>query len=78
MASATFGLIIGGIIGSPVAQRLVEKNNIESEYGRGSKTHEKFPELVTYNEYEEDKVTAKKVIEKLFFLLICVTGAKYL
>ncbi|MGR5236377.1 sodium/glutamate symporter [Vibrio alfacsensis] len=77
MASATFGLIMGGIIGSPVAQRLVEKNNIESEYGRGSKTHEKFPELVTYNEYEEDKVTAKKVVEKLFFLLICVTGAKY-
>lgn len=80
MASATFGLIIGGIIGSPVAQRLVEKNNIESEYGPGgrdAKTHEKFPELVTYNEYEEDKVTAKKVVEKLFFLLICVTGAKY-
>ncbi len=77
MASATFGLIIGGIIGSPVAQRLIDKNNIESEYGRSAKTHEKFPELVTYNEYEEDKVTAKKVIEKLFFLLICVTGAKY-
>lgn len=78
MASATFGLIIGGIIGSPVALRLVEKNNIESEYGRSSRTHEKYPELVTYNENEEDKVTAKKVIEKLFFLLICVTGAKYL
>ncbi|EJT1337276.1 sodium/glutamate symporter [Vibrio vulnificus] len=77
MASATFGLIIGGLIGSPVAQRLVDKYNVESEYGRGSKTHEKFPELVTYNEYEEDKVTAKKVIEKLFFLIICVTGAKY-
>ncbi|WP_158135340.1 sodium/glutamate symporter [Vibrio navarrensis] len=77
MASATFGLIIGGLIGSPVAQRLVDKHQFESEYGRGSKTHEKFPELVTYNENEEDKVTAKKVIEKLFFLLICVTGAKY-
>ncbi|GAK20970.1 LOW QUALITY PROTEIN: sodium/glutamate symport protein [Vibrio sp. JCM 19052] len=80
MASATFGLIIGGIIGSPVAQRLIEKNKIESEYGPGgrdAKPHEKFPELVTYNEYEEDKVTAKKVVEKLFFLLICVTGAKY-
>ncbi len=77
MASATFGLIIGGIIGSPMAERLVEKFDIESEYGRSAKTHEKFPELVTYNEYEEDKVTAKKVVEKLFFLLICVTGAKY-
>lgn len=78
MASATFGLIIGGIIGSPVAQKLINKNGFESEYGRGTKTYDKFPELVTYNEYEEDKVTAKKVIEGLFILLICVTGAKYL
>ncbi len=77
MASATFGLIIGGIIGSPMAERLVDKHGIESEYGRSTNTHEKFPELVTYNEYEQDKVTAKKVVEKLFFLLICVTGAKY-
>ncbi|RTZ17981.1 sodium/glutamate symporter [Vibrio aquaticus] len=78
MASATFGLIIGGIIGSPVAQKLINKNGFESEYGTGTKTHERFPELVTYNEYEEDKVTAKKVVEVLFILLICVTGAKYL
>ena len=78
MASATFGLIIGGIIGSPVAQKLINNNGIESEYGTGINTHQRFPELVTYNEYEEDKVTAKKVIEVLFILLICVTGAKYL
>ncbi|PMM06425.1 sodium/glutamate symporter [Vibrio kanaloae] len=78
MASATFGLIIGGIIGSPVAQKLIDKNNLESEYGTGTQTHERFPELVTYNEYEEDKVTAKKVIEVLFILLICITGARYL
>ncbi|OEE32161.1 sodium/glutamate symporter [Vibrio genomosp. F10 str. ZF-129] len=78
MASATFGLIIGGIIGSPVAQKLISKNGLESEYGRGINTHERFPELVTYNEYEEDKVTAKKVIEVLFILLICVTGSTYL
>ena len=78
MASATFGLIIGGIIGSPVAQKLINKNGFESDYGSGTQTHARFPELVTYNEYEEDKVTAKKVIEILFILLICVTGAKYL
>ncbi|WP_038173501.1 MULTISPECIES: sodium/glutamate symporter [Vibrio] len=78
MASATFGLIIGGIIGSPVAQKLINNNGFESEYGTGVNTHQRFPELVTYNEYEEDKVTAKKVIEILFILLLCVTGAKYL
>ncbi|MDD1783372.1 sodium/glutamate symporter [Enterovibrio sp. ZSDZ35] len=78
MASATFGLIMGGIIGSPVAQRLVQRFNLKSQYGNTNNTHEQFPELVTYNENEQDKVTAKKVIETLFVLLICVTGAKYL
>ena len=78
IASATFGLIMGGIIGSPVAQRLVDKNKLESIYGNTSRTHEHFPELVTYNELEQENVTAKKVIETLFVLLICVAGAKYI
>lgn len=78
MASATFGLVIGGIIGSPVAQRLIDKRNLESEYGRTNQTHERFPELVTYNEHEEDRVTAKKVVESLSIILLCVTGADYL
>ncbi|EKO3605459.1 sodium/glutamate symporter [Vibrio metschnikovii] len=77
MASATFGLIIGGLIGSPVAQRLVNKHNMESVYGRSSKTHERYPEIITYNENEEDKVTGKKVVEQLFFLIVCVVGARY-
>ncbi|MGI2029448.1 sodium/glutamate symporter [Endozoicomonas acroporae] len=78
MASATFGLIMGGIIGSPVAQRLVDKYGLKSRYGNTNRTHEQFPELVTYNENEEDNVTSKKMIESLFMILICVTGAKYL
>ncbi len=78
MASATFGLIMGGIIGSPVAQRLVQKFNLKSTYGDTDHTHEQFPELVTYNENEEDKVTSRKMIETLFFMLLCVTGAGYL
>ncbi|MCV6021665.1 sodium/glutamate symporter, partial [Escherichia coli] len=72
MASATFGLVIGGIIGSPVAQRLIDKNNLESEYGRTNQSHQRFPELVTYNEHEEDRVTAKKVVESLSIILLCV------
>lgn len=78
MASATFGLVIGGIIGSPVAQRLIDKNNLESEYGRTNQSHQRFPELVTYNEHEEDRVTAKKVVESLSIILLCVAGAGYL
>ncbi|WP_028115224.1 sodium/glutamate symporter [Ferrimonas senticii] len=78
MASATFGLIAGGIIGSPVAQRLIEKRNLKSGYVCSSHNRRQHPEEVTYNEYEEDKVTAKKVIELLFIMLLCVNGAKYL
>lgn len=78
MASATFGLVAGGIIGSPVAQRLIEKLGLESSYGRSNQSHQEFPELVTYNEHEEDRVTAKKVVEGLSLILLCVTGASYL
>lgn len=78
MASATFGLIMGGLIGSPVAQKLIKKHKLESEYGTDVDTHTRFPELVTYNDREEDKVTAKKVIEMLFILLVCVAGSQYL
>ncbi|WP_434635342.1 sodium/glutamate symporter [Vibrio sp. SCSIO 43086] len=78
MASATFGLVMGGIIGSPVAQKLLNKHNLESEYGRTNQSHQSFPELVTYNEHEEDRVTAKRVVESLSIILLCVTGASYL
>lgn len=77
MAAATFGLVMGGIIGGPVAQRIIDKNGLESEFGKGGHHHDEHPELVTYNHLEEDKVTAKKITETLFILLICVAGAKY-
>ncbi|CAM3173543.1 sodium/glutamate symporter [Moritella viscosa] len=77
MAAATFGLVIGGIIGGPIAQRLITKHNLESEYGIGTNHHEQFPELVTYNELEEDRITGKSIIETLFILLTCVVGAGY-
>jgi len=77
MAAATFGLVIGGIIGGPIAQRLITKNNLVSEYGIGTNHHEQFPELVTYNELEEDRITGKSIIETLFILLTCVVGAGY-
>ncbi|MEW6998973.1 sodium/glutamate symporter [Colwelliaceae bacterium BS250] len=78
MAAATFGLVMGGIIGGPVAQRLIDKHGLESEYGKGGHHHDTHPELVTYNQLEEDKVTAKKVTETLFILLICVVGSQYI
>jgi ESS family glutamate:Na+ symporter len=76
MAAATFGLVMGGLIGGPVAERLIKKNKLESPYGVGGNHHIDHPDLVTYNELEEDRITAKKVIQTLFLLLVCIIGAK--
>lgn len=78
MAAATFGLVMGGIIGGPVAQRLINKNNLVSSYGVGGNHHKDHPELVTYDQLEEDRVTAKSILEVLFILLLCVAGAKWI
>ncbi|OEF28164.1 sodium/glutamate symporter [Vibrio rumoiensis] len=78
MAAATFGLIMGGIIGGPIAQRRIQKHNLMSEYGTGDKHHDNFPDVVTYNDREEDHVSAYRVIETLFTMLICVVGAIYI
>ncbi|PSU34231.1 sodium/glutamate symporter [Photobacterium lutimaris] len=77
MAAATFGLVMGGIIGGPVAQRLINKFSLKSEFGAGEKHHIEHPDLVTYSDHEEDRITAKNTIEVLFILLICVAGAAH-
>ena len=77
MAAATFGLVMGGIIGGPVAQRLISKNNLESDFGKTANHHDTHPELVTYDDLEEDRVCSKKIKETLFIMLVCVAGAKY-
>ncbi|MGF1731351.1 MULTISPECIES: sodium/glutamate symporter [Photobacterium] len=77
MAAATFGLIMGGIIGGPVAQRLINKHKLKSEFGGGEHHHIEHPDLVTYSDHEEDRITAKNTIEILFILLICVAGAAH-
>ncbi|ABV38988.1 sodium/glutamate symporter [Shewanella sediminis HAW-EB3] len=78
MAAATFGLVMGGIIGGPVAQRLINKNDLLSSYGVGGNHHKDHPDLLTYDQLEEDRVTAKSILEVLFLLLLCVAGAKWI
>ncbi|WP_305815529.1 sodium/glutamate symporter [Photobacterium leiognathi] len=77
MASATFGLIMGGIIGGPVAQRLINKYNLKSDFGESGNHHIDHPDLVTHSDKEEDRITSKNTIEVLFILLLCVAGASH-
>jgi len=76
MAAATFGLVMGGIIGGPIGQKLINKNKLSSEFGKGANHHETHPDLITYNDLEEDRVCSKKIKETLFLMLVCVAGAK--
>ncbi|MCK5834369.1 MAG: sodium/glutamate symporter [Lentisphaeria bacterium] len=78
MAAATFGLIMGGLIGGPLVQRLIKRDKLKSKHGEDANHRDLNPDLVTYNENEEDRVTSKTVKETLFLLLICVAGATYL
>ncbi|MDA9556529.1 sodium/glutamate symporter [Vibrio sp.] len=77
IASATFGLVIGGIIGGPVGNRLCKEHNLKSEYGTSNRLHEEHPDIVTYNEQEQDRVTPAKVVEIAGILFVCVVGSGY-
>ncbi len=74
MACATFGLVIGGILGGPVAQRLISRHGLKSEYG----TQAHHDDVVTYNPREEDRITPQVLLETLFILLVCIIGGSYL
>ena len=74
MACATFGLVIGGILGGPVAQRLISRHGLKSEYG----TQAHHDDVVTYNPREEDRITPQVLLETLFILLVCIIGGTYL
>ncbi|MDV5168537.1 sodium/glutamate symporter [Photobacterium rosenbergii] len=75
MAAATFGLVMGGIIGSPVGKRLINKNALTQACSEESLGQS---DVVTFIETKIERVTAQKVIGNLFLIMLCVTGAKYL
>jgi len=67
MAAATLGLVLGGLIGGPVAKRLIIRHNLKpDEY------HEELDDTVTFNPEDHDLVTPKKMMETLFIILGCM------
>ena len=68
MASATFGLVLGGIIGGPVTKRLVEKNNLHPSDPKEVQTLG-----VTYDPEDADRVTPRRMMETLAIILGCMT-----
>lgn len=69
MASATFGLVLGGVIGGPVTKRLIDRFELKPELEPGAQTEE-----VTYSLEDSDKVTPRAMMETLLIIGICMTG----
>jgi len=67
MASATMGLILGGLVGGPVSRRLINRNNLTAD-----KQDTNLDEIVTFSPEDYDLVTPKKMMETLFFILLCM------
>lgn len=72
MASATFGLILGGLIGGPVTKRLIEKFQLVPEKKKKS-AGEREMEFVTYDPNDEDHVTPKRMLETMLILTVCIS-----
>jgi len=69
IAFATFGLVAGGIIGGPVAERLIKKNNLapDSDSDKGMMTKKDAPKTAL------EPVTMKRIMTTIFILAICIS-----
>lgn len=67
MASATFGLILGGLLGGPVTQMLINRYNLQSS--GEEKTND---DVLTFNPEDEDRITPKALMETMLLLCLCI------
>lgn len=74
MASATFGLVVGGIIGGPTAGYLIKKHNLHTPH----KDIEKLPPITELENKKERRITQNSFIESLALLAICLLGGIFI
>ena len=82
MACATFGLVIGGLIGGPVAGRLIQRHGV---HGPEAADDDKVPDESTAPETTElgqalldAPMTGATLLRALFLVLLCVIGGQLL
>lgn len=68
MASATFGLVLGGLIGGPVTKRLVERHHLKP-----SASAEELTLGVTYSLEDTDRITPRRMMETLLIITACMS-----
>jgi glutamate:Na+ symporter, ESS family len=71
MACATFGLILGGLIGGPVAGRLIRKHGLEAQ-----SSHEYSADVG--EDTQHGPITSETLLWALFMVLLCLIGGLFL
>ena len=80
MASATFGLVLGGLIGGPVGRRLIEKNGLKrpepvrppADGDADGDADDDGEMVVTYDPDDQDQVTPRRMMETMLIIIFCV------
>jgi ESS family glutamate:Na+ symporter len=72
MAVATFGLILGGIIGGPVAGRLIKKHNIALPH----KADNEHGDVLQHDDSEYAPVDEENFLLSFFYVLLCIIFGK--
>jgi glutamate:Na+ symporter, ESS family len=71
MACATFGLILGGLIGGPVAGRLIRRHGLDA-----AASHEVPAEVG--EDKKQGPIDSDTLLQTLFTILLCLTGGLFL
>jgi ESS family glutamate:Na+ symporter len=71
MACATFGLIIGGLIGGPVAGRLIARNRLQATDGAAAVGSDAGGEE---HNAPEEPIGAQSLLATTFVVLVCLVG----
>ena len=69
MACATFGLVLGGIIGGPVTRRLVTKYKLKPD---DDVMQVPSDDAITYDPEDQDRVTPRRMMETMLIITICM------
>ncbi len=76
IASATFGLIAGGLLGGPVAKTLIERHHLKIEANADTMFQKSADDIL--NEQSERKVTSAVLLSTLALVLILMVIGSYL
>jgi len=71
MACATFGLILGGLIGGPVAGRLISRHGLQPEKRAPVRQDDAA-------QPEDDPINTDNFLLALFYIVLCLVGGKQL